>query len=169
MRTLLLPFWLVVLLVWVVSLGGCATTRPYREPHPENLTFSSPGLAGSILGSPRIYLHFYYADRGPDEKGCELDYRGTVSLSPGDGSQRVGLSTEREVYARIFVRQSDWLRNSTKTRKDEFRLRARRGHSYDLEYVHKKKFYGRRITDTDARGRTREIQPADWGSCRLPA
>ena len=118
MRTLLLPFWLVVLLVWVVSLGGCATTRPYREPHPENLTFSSPGLAGSIRGSPRIYLHFYYADRGPDEKGCELDYRGTVSLSPGDGSQRVGLSTEREVYARIFVRQSDWLRNSTKTRKD---------------------------------------------------
>ena len=28
----------------------------------------------------------------------------------------------------------------------------------DLEYVHKKKFYGRRITDTDARG---VVQPAE--------
>jgi hypothetical protein len=152
--------WATILLAATsIAATGCSTLRPYREAYPENLTFSVTG--GSLLTSTEVSLNIFFADAA-----CNKNYQGSVSLSPGEAPERIGLPTDRDVYARIWVESHGWLQNSSKTRSHEFRFKPRRGHQYGVEYVHEKKAYAMRLTETDPRtGKTQELRGDDWGAC----
>ena len=152
--------WATVLLTATsIAAAGCSTLRPYREAYPENLTFSVTG--GSLLTSTEVTLSIFFADAA-----CNKTYQGSVSLSPGEAPERIGLPTDRNVYARIRAESHGWLQNSSKTRTHEFRLQPRRGHQYGVEYVHEKKAYAMRLTETDSRtGKTQELRGDDWSAC----
>ncbi len=152
--------WVCIVLT-LLAVVGCSTIRPYRESYPNNLTFSSPGLKGSLFSSAEVSLNIFFAD-----DACEMDYQGSVILDPGDGPQRIGLPTERDVYARIWIETHHWLENGTKTRSHEFRFRPRSGYQYNVEYIHKKKAYGKSLTQTDTRtGKTTEMRVEGWDAC----
>ena len=152
---------LVSLAVALLVAGGCASVRPYDASHPDNLTFSSPGLQGSLFSSPDVSLHVFFAD-----DACELSYQGSVVLAPGSGPRQIGLPTGRDIYARIRVYDRSWLRNRTKTRIDEFHFAPSPGYHYELRYSHQRKLYGRTIEETNVRtSRTREMRVGGWGDC----
>ena len=148
--------------VALLAATGCASTRPYREAYRENLTFSSPGLEGSFLRSTKVSLNIFFAD-----DPCQKHYQGSIVLTPSDGPRRIGLPTDRYVYARIFTKSHSWLANRTKTRTHEFRFRPRSGYVYAVEYTHRKKAYGTKLTQTKlATGHTTELRAQEWEVCR---
>jgi hypothetical protein len=145
----------------LLAAGGCASTVPYGGGHPDNLTFSVEGSRGSFLTSAEVSLNVFFADAP-----CERQYRGSVSLSPGDSPKQIGLPTDRDVYIRIFTESHSWLANRTKTRSHEFRFRPRPGHTYTVQYTHQKKAYGLQLTGTNLSTRqTSRLRQQDWGAC----
>jgi hypothetical protein len=152
--------WICILVTLLAA--GCSTVRPYRESYPNNLTFSSPGLKGSVLSSAEVSLNIFLAD-----DACEMMYQGSVILHPGDGPRQIGLPTGRDVYARIWIETHSWLENGTKTRSHEFRFRPRSDYQYEVEYIHKKKAYGKSLTQTNTRtGEATQMRVEDWDACK---
>ena len=146
----------------LLGLTACASVWPYRADLPHNLEFSSPGLKGGFLTSAEVSLNLFSAD-----DACELTYQGSVVLRPGDGPREIGLPTDREIYARIFVETRGLLQNRTKTRSHEFQFRPRKGYRYAVVYTHRKKSYGTRFTQTHVHsGRTSELPVGTWEACR---
>lgn len=140
-----------VLLVALVL--GCQATRPYKSEQPANLTFSAQ-LRPAFLSRTKVSLDIFFGDE------CERTYQGSVALRPGDPPVRIGLPTDQEIYARLF------LVSGNKTRSDEFRFRPLRGSEYALEYVHEKKAYGKRLMARDGRtGKASELETSDWNAC----
>ena len=145
----------------LLAIGGCASTVPYRGAHPDNLMFSVEGSNGSLLTSAEVSLNVFFADAP-----CERQYEGSVSLSPGDSPEQIGLPTDRDVYLRIFMESRGWLANRTKTRSHEFRFRPRPGYTYTVRYTHQRKAYGVQMTETNVSTRqTNRLPVQDWDAC----
>jgi hypothetical protein len=49
----------------------------------------------------------------------------------------------------------------------EFRFRPRSDYQYEVEYIHKKKAYGKSLTQTNTRtGEATQMRVEDWDACK---
>lgn len=153
--------WPAALLVAACCLCvGCST--PYRESLPANLTFSAPGLDGSFLSKTSVRLEIFFA-----ESPCHLDYRGGVSIRPGQGPHTIGVPSGQDVYARIFYSHRGFFSSTTRQRTHEYRLHPRPGRHYELRYTSTTRAYETRLLRRGERdGHEVELDLAGWPDCR---
>jgi hypothetical protein len=137
----------------LVLFTGCAgSLRPYpADLAPKNLTVQTK------TSGVRAELDIHSVDAQ-----CRAPYVGTVQLN--QPSVRVGIPADAWSYLKFDFSSSSFLRGSHRMMKDTL-LRARAGHSYEVDVSYQDDIYNVVIREKPPRGAAREVPLLDLGSC----
>ena len=126
----MLKYHFTALLLVVVLLSACASTRPYTDTLAKNLTVTTKTDSGSFISSIVASLDIYRVNNK-----CEASYQGTVALVKG--KLQVGLPTSQISYLVFRFNSSSFLASSSSVISSETLLKARKSRLYeaDVRYI----------------------------------
>ena len=146
-------------LLAAVGLTGCSSLRPYTNDFEKNLVIRTDADAGSMFSSVRADVDIFGINAD-----CETEYHGTVSLN--EPSVEVGLPPDKLSYMVFVFSNSSFLFGSSSTMSHETLLKARAGHTYDIEVSYIDDIYNVAISEKHPREpKGRKIALRGMGAC----
>ena len=147
------------LLLAAVSLIGCSGLRTYPNDLEKNLVIRTNTDAGSMFSKVRADVEIFGINAN-----CETEYHGTVSLNKP--SVEVGIPPEKLSYMVFVFSNSSFLFGSSSTMRHETLLKARAGHTYDIEVSYIDDIYNMAISEKrPGAPKARKIALRSMGAC----
>ena len=151
--------YLAAVLLAAVSLTGCSGLRPYPDDLEKNVVIRTDTDAGSMFSKVRADVDIFGINAN-----CETEYHGTVSLN--EPSVAVGIPAEKLSYMVFVFSNSSFLFGSSSTMRHETLLKARAGHTYDIEVSYVDDIYNVAISEKHpAAPKARKIALRSMGAC----
>jgi hypothetical protein len=146
----------IVLLAALVA--GCSGLRAYPDRADKNLSVRTELKSGSIMSTVRAALHVHRTN-----SKCETQYVGTIELT--EPLTRIGLPAGELSYLVIRFGSSSLLGASSRTLTFDTLLRARAGHTYDINVGYADDVYDVSIREIGPRSSAKEIPRSDLKAC----
>ena len=146
------------IILCVILLSACATTRPFSNSLPKNLNIQTRAESGSVFSSLNIFLDIYKFD-----SSCHAIYEGTVSLK--NGLIQVGLPKNSPSYLIFRFESGGFLGGSSGSTEYASLLKPLKGRLYEAEVGYIENLCNVEITQV-LRGRRKTIDDLPLDACK---
>ena len=151
---------LSMLIVCVVHLSGCASTKLYSSSLQDNVDITTRADSGSSFSSVNIVLDIYDVNRT-----CEIKFLGSVKLS--ETKTLVGLPVNKNSYLSFRFIGSSFMGGSSSSTSFDTLLKPRKGYEYDIHARYIKGIYNVDILEyRSIKGRKHRVESRELNQCR---